>query len=113
LLFAALVTAALAARADAQVLYAARSAGSTGELFILNPATGAVVQDVGPLNDAGGTNYPITGLAFNPTTGVLYGSTGNSVAATAARLVTIDPVTARVTPVGPFNVGNTGNPSTM
>jgi hypothetical protein len=116
LLLCALAAAALAARADAQVLYAARAAGSTGELFTLNPATGAVLQDIGPLTDAGGTNYPITGLAFHPTTGVLYGSTGNSVAATAARLVTINPATGRVTVVGSFNAGpvsGTGTPSTM
>jgi hypothetical protein len=63
--------------------------------------------------DALNINYPITGLAFNPITGLLYGSTGNSVAATAARLVTINPLTAQVTVIGSFNAGNAGNPSTM
>src|SRR5947209_7180957 len=59
-------------------LYATSSAGGPGELYILNTLNGGVITDVGPTNDALLTNYPITGLAFHPTTGVLYGSTGNS-----------------------------------
>jgi len=106
----------LAAPARAQILYAATAAGGPGELYVLNPATGGVVRDVGPLTDALGANYPITGLAVQPITGVLYGSVANANAATRARLVVIDPATARVTPVGPFNagpVGPTGAPATM
>jgi hypothetical protein len=102
--------------ADAAVLYASSAAGATGELYIINPANGALVQDVGPLNDAGAVNYPITGLAFNPITGVLYGSTGNNPTATAARLVTINPASGLVTVVGSFNAGPTnssGTPATM
>jgi hypothetical protein len=98
----------LSAAAGAQSLYASSAAGGPGELYILNPATGAVLQDVGPLNDAGGVNYGITGLAFNPVTGVLYGSTANNVAATEARLVMINPANGRVTVVGQFNAGNSG-----
>jgi hypothetical protein len=101
------------ARADAGTLYAATASGAAGELYILNPANGAMVQDIGPLNDSSSVNYPITGLAFHPITGVLYGSTGNSVAATAARLVTINPTTALVTIIGQFNAGNAGSPATM
>jgi len=85
-------------------------------LYILNSANGALLQDVGPLNDANSVNYPITGLAFHPTTGVLYGSTGNNPVATAARLVSIDPVTALVTVIGSFNAGpvnTSGTPATM
>jgi hypothetical protein len=108
----ALAAAALAARADAQEqLYACTAFGHPGELYIINAATGATVQDIGPLNDASSTNYGITGLAFNPVTGVLYGSTADNVAATRAQLVTIDPATARVTVVGPFNTGS--SPATM
>ena len=62
---------ALSASAEAGVMYASTAAGATGELYIINSATGGVVQDIGPLNDAAGLNYPITGLAFHPTTGVL------------------------------------------
>lgn len=92
-------------QARAQVLYGATSAGQPGVLFTLNPATGAMVSTIGSLNDASNVNYPITGLAFHPTTGVLYGSTGNSVTATAHLLVTINPTTALVNVVGSFNVG--------
>jgi hypothetical protein len=114
LLFAALGTIVLGGRADAQVLYGATAGGGGGELFILDPATGATIQDVGPLNDALGTNYGITGLAFSPVTGLLYGSVANSSVTTRAQLVTINPATALVTPIGPFNAGNTGSrPATM
>ncbi|HVK16797.1 MAG TPA: hypothetical protein VM533_07600 [Fimbriiglobus sp.] len=114
LLLCALGSLALSARADGQALYAATASGGPGELFILNPANGAVVQDVGPLNDANGVNYGITGLAFHPITGVLYGSVANNNPATRAQLVTIDPATARVTVVGPYNAGNPGTtPTTM
>jgi hypothetical protein len=107
-------TIALATRADAQVLYASTASGGPGELYILNPANGAVIRDIGPLTDAGGTNYGITGLAFHPTTGVLYGSTANDNTATRAQLVTINPVSGRVTVIGPYNAGNAGTrPATM
>ena len=106
----------LAARADALTLYASTAAGTTGELYILDSATGAVVQDVGPLNDLNNVNYPITGLAFQPHTGILLGATGNSVAGTAAMLVKINPVTAQVLVIGSFNAGPvnaSGTPATM
>jgi hypothetical protein len=104
-----------AARADAGILYAATSAGASGELYIINQANGAVVQDIGPLNDASGLNYPITGLAFSPS-GVLYGSSGNKFPASEAKLVKINPATGQVTAVGSFNAGPTnsgGTPATM
>jgi len=72
-----------------------------------------MISHVGSLLDAQNVNYPITGLAFNPINGLLYGSTGNSVTSTAAKLVTINPVTAQVTVIGSFNAGNVGSPSTM
>jgi hypothetical protein len=109
-------TLTLAAHAEAGSLYATSAAGSTGELYLIDNATGALVQDIGPLNSVTGLNYPITGLAFNPTTNVLYGSTGNSEAATAAQLVTINRTTGLVTPIGSFNTGvanGSGTPSTM
>ncbi len=93
---------ALAAPAPAQVLYAARGAGNPGELYTLNPATGAMAQDIGPLTDSGGTNYGVTGMAFNPVTGVLYASVDGK---GPADLLSINPATARVTVVGPFNAG--------
>lgn len=84
-------------------LYLATASGGPGELYIINPATGGVVKDVGPLNDSSNVNYAVTGLAFHPQTGVLYGSSGASDTATRARLLTIDPATAKVTVVGLFN----------
>ena len=103
----------LATRANAGTLYGTTAAGASGELYILNASTGAVIQDVAPLNDALGTNYPVTGLAFHPVSGVLYGSTGNSDANTAALLVTINPSSGLVTVIGPFNAGNAGKAATM
>jgi hypothetical protein len=102
-------------RLEAGALFATSSAGAPGELYILNPANGAVVQDIGPLNDIFNVNYPITGLAFHPTTGVLYGSTGNA-GSVDARLVTINPTTGLVTLIGSFNAGpvnSSGDPTTM
>lgn len=106
----------LSTQVHAAKLYATTAAGAAGKLYTLNPATGAVVDDLGFLNDSNGVNYPITGLAFHPSTGVLYGSTGNNPEETAARLVTIDPVTSQVTVIGSFNAGpenSNGVPSTM
>src|SRR6476659_1025930 len=96
-------------------LYASTSAGAPGELYVISSANGSQVADIGPLNDSVGTNYPITGMAFNPNTGVLYGSTGNA-GAVDAMLVTINPATAAVTVIGAFNAGPTnssGTPTTM
>lgn len=101
-----------AAPTHAQALYGATASGAAGRLFVLDPATGAMIQDVGALNDAVGTNYPITGLAFHPFTGVLYGSTGNNPAATSARFVSIDPATALVTMIGEFDAGPTNTSGT-
>ncbi|HEX4591547.1 MAG TPA: PEP-CTERM sorting domain-containing protein [Gemmataceae bacterium] len=116
-LLCALATTIMAGRADAQVLYGATSSGGPGALYTLNPASGAVMQSLGPTVDAGGINYPITGLAFNPIDGQLYGSTGNSQGSTSwARLVKINPATAQVTVVGLYNAGpvnTTGTPATM
>src|SRR5438034_8741171 len=106
---------ASASNAFATTLYASRSGGGSGELYVISSANGALVQDIGPLNDVAGLNYPITGMAFNPFTGVLYGSTGNAGAADAM-LVTINSATALVTPIGPFNAGpvnTSGTPATM
>jgi hypothetical protein len=91
---------------SAATLYGATSAGAPGELFILDKATGAVITDIGPLNDSDANNYSVTGLAFDPTTGVLYGSTGGH---TGTELLTIDPATALVTVVGDYNTGVGGN----
>jgi hypothetical protein len=101
-------------RASAATLYGATASGGPGELYILDSTSGGIVQDVGPLHDAFNVNYGITGLAFNPATGLLYGSTANSNPDTRAQLVMINPLSGLVTVIGTFNVGNSGTtPSTM
>jgi hypothetical protein len=104
---------ASAGTADASTLYGSTASGGPGELYILNPATGGVIQDVGPLNDALNVNYGVTGLAFNPVNGLLYGSTANADPTTAAKLISINPLTGLVTVVGDFNVTGAGIGSTM
>jgi hypothetical protein len=89
----------IASRTDASTLYGSTSAGGAGELWTINPANGASVLDVGALNDSIGNNYAVTGLAFDPLTGVLYGSTGG---VSGTKLLTLNPATAAVTVVGSF-----------
>jgi hypothetical protein len=101
-LFCALMAVVAIPQANASTLYAATSAGGPGELWIIDPTNGAPVQDVGPLNDTSANNYAVTGLAFNPITGVLYGSTG---AKSGTELLVIDPATATVTVIGSYNLG--------
>jgi len=116
LLCVGLLPIVLAINSVASDLYASSAAGGPGELYRLNPANGTMLQDIGPLNDVTGLNYPITGLAFNPITGVLYGSTGNNPITTGARLVTINPSSGLVTVIGSFNAGpvnSSGTPTTM
>jgi hypothetical protein len=100
-LICALTTLTGVIRADAQSLYGATSSGH-GELYILNPATGAIATDIGALNDALAANYSVSGLAFDPMNGVLYGSTGG---ASGTKLLTINPANAAVTVVGSFGAG--------
>jgi PEP-CTERM motif len=90
--------------AKAVNLYAASGQGASGELYILDPATGATVTDVGPLNDSTARNFGMTGLAFDPVSGVLYGSSANANAdpSTRGQLVTINPANGLVTPIGSF-----------
>src|SRR6266478_1133518 len=83
------------------VLYAASGTfGVQGILYTLDPATGAVLTTVGPLNDAAGNNYGITGLKYHPATGIFYGATGHQSPTNPNFLVIVDPATALVTPIG-------------
>lgn len=86
-------------------LYAATGfAGSKGELYILNQADGSVVTDVGPLNDSYGSNYGITGLRYDPSSGKLFGITAGASLTAPNCLVSIDPHTALVTYIaGPLS----------
>jgi hypothetical protein len=85
----------------AEVLYGADGAGgTTSNLYILNPATGAVVTTVGNIG------FAVTGLAIHPSTGVMYGSTGRMSATSPHSLITIDKTTGAGTLVGTFLVGS-------
>ena len=94
-----------AAHSAAADLYAASGQAGAGELYIINPATGATITDVGPLNDSTGRNFGMTGLAFDPVSGVLYGSSahGNADQTTRDQLVTINPATGLVTPIAVYS----------
>jgi hypothetical protein len=64
---------ACAGSASADLLYAADGGGGHfSALYVLNPDTGAVVRTVGPIG------FAVTGLAIDPSTGTLYGTTGLS-----------------------------------
>ncbi len=85
--------------ASGETLYGADGAqGKLSNLYILNPANGASLQTVGPIG------FAVTGLAVHPTTGVMYGSTGNASGPPNPRsLITINKSTGQGTLVGPFN----------
>jgi hypothetical protein len=87
-----------------QTLYAATgSGGATGNLYIVDPATATAVT-VGPIL-AGGLPIAITGLAFDPTSGLLYAITSNSSPNIPRHLVTINRVTAAATDIGALGIG--------
>ncbi|HEY1769639.1 MAG TPA: hypothetical protein VGG02_05235 [Chthoniobacterales bacterium] len=92
-----------AAPKEKNVLYAATGTfGVQGVLYTLNPKTGALLTTVGPLNDASGHNYGLTGLRYDAMNGILYGATTTDSTTDPNYLVTVNPTTAQVTPIGPF-----------
>src|SRR5436305_1685241 len=82
------------------ILYGARGGGNLTDLYILNPFTGSVVTDLGP------TGFSISGLRFDPTTGVLYGSTTNFSGSVPQSLIRLNPATGAGTLVGSLGVPN-------
>lgn len=75
-------------------LYAAMASGATtSDLYTLDPTT-AVATSIGP------TGHAFTALAFDPTTGTLYGVTSPSSAANPKTLFTIDETTGDATLIG-------------
>lgn len=103
-----------------RLFVATGSRGIPGQLFVANPASGASTL-IGNLL-VGTLPVGITGLSVHPITRVLYGSTTNASPNLPGRLVTINPTTAAVTVVGPFNppgppttacTGGGGGPPTM
>lgn len=76
------------------VLYAAKGGSSTtSDLYTVDPAT-AVGTSVGAIGRA------MTGLAFDPTDGTLFGSTSSNSTANPDTLVTINPATGAATVIG-------------
>jgi hypothetical protein len=98
-LAALIMAAAVAPALQAQTLYLATgSNGIDGELYTVNTST-AVATLVGPIL-IGASPVGITGLAFHPTTGVLYGVTTNDGNSPTISLITINPATGAATLVG-------------
>jgi hypothetical protein len=90
---------ALTSSASADLLYGANGAGNNpSNLFILDPGTGQVLRTIGPIG------FGVTGLAIDPTTGTLYGSTGRSndpgSGPNPGSLITINRTTGQGTLVG-------------
>jgi hypothetical protein len=99
---AVLFSLASVAPAHSQLYGATGSGGVNGRLFIIDPTTGLPLLDIGPLLTAAGAPVGITGLAFDPVSGTLYGSTANASPNLRGHLVTINTVTALVTDIGDF-----------
>jgi len=82
----------------AETLYGADGAqGNPSSLYIL-ASNGAVICMIGPIG------FAVTGLAVHPTTGVLFGSTGNMSPTNPGSLITINKGTGAGTLVGSFGV---------
>jgi hypothetical protein len=96
-------------RAQEAAYIASGSGGIGGSLYVVDPAT-ATTTLVGPItNIAGGGAIGLTGLAFNPVNGKLYGITSNSLSGgnTVQRsLVTINTATAVATVIGNLGFAN-------
>jgi hypothetical protein len=72
----------------------------TSDLFLLNAATGALAQTIGPVG------FAVTGLAVHPETGVLYGATSRNSDNSPGSLITIDPDTGAGTLIGDMVPGS-------
>lgn len=88
----------------AQTLYLTSGGGNQSSLYTVNPAT-AQTTLIGPVK-VGASSVTITALAFHPTSGVLYGVTGNEYSP-SRQLVTIDLTTAAATSLG--TIGTTSS----
>jgi PEP-CTERM motif len=109
-IFLALSVAALASAVRAQeTLYVATgSKGAAGVLYTVNPFTAAFTS-VGPIT-TGAAAIGMTGLAFDPLNGALYGITGLESPNFPRSLVTINPATGAATVLGTLTstFGTTG-----
>jgi len=93
------LAAALISSLPAQTLYVATgSKGALGVLYTVNPTTAAFTM-VAPITTSTGA-IGMTGMAFDPLNGVLYGVTGLESPTSPRNLVTINPLTGAATVVG-------------
>ena len=99
-----------AASLSAQDVYIASGSGGTaGTLYKFNLSTGQQLSSVPITNVSGNGAIGVTGLAFNPVNGVLYGVSvnntdlGNTV---ASSLLTINPTTGKATVLGRLTLGS-------
>jgi hypothetical protein len=95
--FCALLTFAASASAREVLLGADGARGIPSNLYVLDPSNGSVIQNLGPIG------FAVTGLAEDPNTGTLYGSTGRrgmGGAPNPSSLITIDKTTGAGTLVG-------------
>jgi uncharacterized repeat protein (TIGR01451 family) len=108
--FAALTSPVTVAHAAVGDLYAVTGTGSSGfctgamlsTLYTLDPATGAATS-VAPITVEGSQVRHVTGLAFHPSTGVLYGVMNSQEAGVdcgLSSLISIDPATGVATVIG-------------
>jgi hypothetical protein len=82
-----------------QLVYAAGAGSSTTtNLILIDAGTGAVVREIGPIG------FAVTGLAVDPLTGVMYGSTSNNSAQNPGSLIRIDTETGAGTLVGSYGL---------
>ena len=79
---------------QAQALYVA----AESNLYTIDPATGNEISSIGPVQ-IGGTPIILSGLAFSPITGALYGTTA-SYGNFSYSVVTIDPATGAAALIG-------------
>ena len=100
---------AIPAMATSQMYAASGSNGVNGHLYTINPATGAMITDVGALMNATGAPFGLTGMAFMG--GTLYGTVSNASPTGAGTLVSINPFTAQVTSIGTFFAAGGGTMS--
>jgi hypothetical protein len=111
--FVVAMLAPIETRADGLLFGATGSGGVNGELWILNPATGAGTTDLGALVDGSANAYGITGLAFDPLTGFLYGSTANLSPTAPGHLVGINPLNGVVIDLGSFGITHSDRADTF
>jgi len=83
-------------------LYGATGGPTPSNLYILDPDTGGVLSTVGSIG------FGVTGLAVDPVSGALFGSTANASLTSPRSLIRIDRATGIGTLIGPLGIPNFG-----